>query len=211
MEAHLATRRFYMACALTPSHKSTLPSPLYRLPSIVSSPPGPPSPLIGRSDSPVRHFPTPWQSCNRRTAWMDPIITPFWTEDEGPTSVRGCPCPLFDAIRAVLWIHASHPPWAFLLLLWSSSVHSVSYHWLLKIAQERIPLVLSRVNSNKATLTVFKIVGLPRHLAHGTAKKRLVRLDSVSVGGVQFVPSQPRPSTVLRTRKRHEDRCLNLF
>ncbi|KAK7177778.1 hypothetical protein PSPO01_16170 [Paraphaeosphaeria sporulosa] len=65
MEARLAARRFYMARAPTPSHKSAPPSPSYRPPSIVSSLPVPPSLLIGRSDSPVRHFSHPWHSCNR--------------------------------------------------------------------------------------------------------------------------------------------------
>lgn len=107
----MATRRFYMARAPTPSHKSTLPSPSYRPASIVSSLPGPPSPLIGRSDSPVRHFPTPWQSCNRRTAWMDPIITPFWTEDEGPA-----PCPKEPLSPFRCYTSSAVNPWISLIL-----------------------------------------------------------------------------------------------
>ncbi|KAK7180557.1 hypothetical protein PSPO01_13436 [Paraphaeosphaeria sporulosa] len=53
MEARLAARRFYMARAPTTSHKS---APSYRPPSIVSLLLATPCLLIGRSDSPVRHF-----------------------------------------------------------------------------------------------------------------------------------------------------------
>jgi hypothetical protein len=38
MDARLATRCFYLARALTPSHKTTLPSPAYRSPSILFTP-----------------------------------------------------------------------------------------------------------------------------------------------------------------------------
>ncbi|KAF1967060.1 hypothetical protein BU23DRAFT_305468 [Bimuria novae-zelandiae CBS 107.79] len=58
MEACLATRRFYLARAPTSSHISTLPSPAYPSPSIVSMLPAPPFLLISRSDSFVRYFPT---------------------------------------------------------------------------------------------------------------------------------------------------------
>ncbi|KAF9729837.1 hypothetical protein PMIN01_11770 [Paraphaeosphaeria minitans] len=81
MEARLAARRFYLARAPTPSHKSAPPSPAYPSPSIVSFLPAPPSLLIGRSDSPVRHFFTPWQSCDRALpGWLQLSPRPPWMD-----------------------------------------------------------------------------------------------------------------------------------
>jgi hypothetical protein len=70
MDAHLATRCFYLARVPIPSHKTTLPSPSYSPPTIVPFLPPLRLLLLAARTESVRHFRSPWKSCNRCTAWL---------------------------------------------------------------------------------------------------------------------------------------------
>lgn len=84
MEARLASRRFYLARALTPSHKSTLPSPAYSPPSIVPFLPPPRSLLIGRSGFTREAFSLPLAAMRPlQPPRPSPILPPSSTDDEG--------------------------------------------------------------------------------------------------------------------------------
>jgi hypothetical protein len=94
MEARLASRRFYLACAPTSSHKSTLPSPVYPPSSTVSFPPTPRFLLIGRLDCIHEAFSLP-------LAIMQPLhcpavsnFPPFMNRRRRSCAVPlGSPCP----------------------------------------------------------------------------------------------------------------------
>src|SRR4051794_24129324 len=89
MDARLAACRFYLARALTPSHKSTLLSPAYSPPSIVPFLPPPCSHLIGRSDFTCEAF-------SLSLAVMEPLHRPAVSKISPlrrlkMTALRPCP------------------------------------------------------------------------------------------------------------------------
>ena len=205
MHARLASRRFYLARAPTPSHKSTLPSPAYSPPSIVSFLPTPPSLLIGRSDSIVRHFFSPWRSCNRCTARLPPISPLHQPKTRAlrrillPDPVHASSLRNSTSISATTWNLIAPFPFASPLAqqcLWSllpclGITHErapISFPIRITTIPSSFPLFGSRRPlPYLLILDIFDL--LPRHQSRWTAIELpwtpRGRPDSVSTGGVR--------------------------